>query len=75
MKADWGKGYGRKGAALHGLDRWTEAIAAYDAGLKMDELIALTKASTIPVSMAPIIQRAHNRHRLGERRPPRKSDR
>ena len=32
----WGKGYARKGAALHGLDRWTEAIAAYEAGLRME---------------------------------------
>ena len=32
----WPKGYARKGAALHGLDRWSEAIVAYEAGLKMD---------------------------------------
>ena len=30
------KGYTRKGAALYGMDRWKEAIAAYEAGLKMD---------------------------------------
>ena len=32
----WPKGYVRKGAALHGLDRWSEAIVAYEAGLKFD---------------------------------------
>jgi sugar lactone lactonase YvrE len=30
------QGYARKGAALHGMDRWGEAIAAYEAGLKME---------------------------------------
>ena len=32
----WPKGYVRKGAALHGMDRWSEAIKAYEAGLKFD---------------------------------------
>lgn len=32
----WGKGYARKGAALHGLYRWTEAVAVYEAGLAAD---------------------------------------
>jgi len=30
------KGYARKGAALHGLDRWGEAIKVYEAGLKLE---------------------------------------
>ena len=30
------QGYARKGAALHGMDRWGEAIAAYQIGLKME---------------------------------------
>lgn len=30
------KGYARKGAALYGMDRWNEAIRAYEAGLKME---------------------------------------
>lgn len=30
------KGYVRKGAALHGMDRWSEAIKAYEAGLKVE---------------------------------------
>mgnify|MGYP002878327931 FL=1 len=38
----WGKGYVRKGAALHGMYRWKEAIEAYEAGLRMEpELAAL----------------------------------
>lgn len=32
----WAKGYARKGAALHGMDRWREAIAAYEAGLRLE---------------------------------------
>ena len=34
-KPDWKKGYGRKGAALHQLQRWSDATAAYDAGLEL----------------------------------------
>lgn len=33
----WPKGYARKGAALHGLKRWDEAIAAYKQGLEADD--------------------------------------
>ena len=32
----WAKGYGRRGAALHGLHMYVEAIEAYEAGLKVD---------------------------------------
>ena len=32
----WAKGYARKGAALHGMDRWGEAIAAYQKGLDIE---------------------------------------
>ena len=35
MKADWGKGYARKGAALHGLGQFDASIAAYEEGLKV----------------------------------------
>ena len=44
MKSDWGKGYGRKGAALHGLGRFDQAIAAYEKGLDVEPgLSMLTK--------------------------------
>ncbi|CAK4068225.1 unnamed protein product [Aphanomyces euteiches] len=33
IKSDWGKGYARKGAALHSLQRYEEAISAYEEGL------------------------------------------
>uniref|UniRef100_A0AAV1UDG4 Hsp70-Hsp90 organising protein n=1 Tax=Peronospora matthiolae TaxID=2874970 RepID=A0AAV1UDG4_9STRA len=36
-KPDWPKAYSRKGAALHALRRYDEAIAAYKEGLKLDE--------------------------------------
>jgi len=36
LKADWAKGWGRKGAALAGLRRWTEALDAYEGGLKVE---------------------------------------
>lgn len=40
----WGKGYARKGAALHGARRYDEAIAAYNDGLKVEPgSAALTK--------------------------------
>lgn len=32
----WPKGYARRGAALHGLHRWREAISSYEHGLKME---------------------------------------
>ena len=41
---EWAKGYARLGAALFGLYRWTEAIDAYERGLKVDpELAALAQ--------------------------------
>ncbi|KAI0829345.1 chaperone [Trametes gibbosa] len=39
----WAKGYARKGAALHGEHRYDEAIAAYEAGLKVEDSPALRK--------------------------------
>ena len=33
LKSDWAKGYTRKGAALHSLRRYDDAIEAYQAGL------------------------------------------
>lgn len=39
----WGKGYIRKGAALHGVRRYDEAIAAYEKGLEYEDSPALRK--------------------------------
>ncbi|KAI0278562.1 activator of Hsp70 and Hsp90 chaperone [Russula aff. rugulosa BPL654] len=39
----WPKGHARKGAALHGMRRYVEAIEAYEAGLKIEDTPALRK--------------------------------
>lgn len=36
VKGDWAKGYSRKGAALHALREYDEAIAAYNEGLAVE---------------------------------------
>jgi stress-induced-phosphoprotein 1 len=43
LNPNWGKGYARKGAALHGAQKWQEAIDAYEAGLKVEDSPALKK--------------------------------
>ena len=43
VNPSWSKGYARKGAALHGARRWDDAIAAYQAGLKLEDSPALRK--------------------------------
>ena len=40
----WSKGFLRKGAALHGLRKYDDAIEAYEAGLKIEESPQLRKA-------------------------------
>jgi stress-induced-phosphoprotein 1 len=35
LKSEWPKGYSRKGAALHKLKRYEEAVEAFEAGLKV----------------------------------------
>lgn len=41
MKGDWGKGYGRKGAALHGLGSFEDAIKVYEEGLKIEPALSM----------------------------------
>jgi stress-induced-phosphoprotein 1 len=43
VNPSWAKGYARKGAALHGSRRYDEAIATYEAGLKLEDSPALRK--------------------------------
>ncbi|KAI8886839.1 TPR-like protein [Backusella circina FSU 941] len=49
LKRDWGKGWFRKGKALHGLGRYQEAMEAYRTGLiydsKSDDLLEALKES------------------------------
>ncbi len=44
LNPKWGKGYVRKGAALHSLKRYKEAVQAYEQGLEVDsENVSLKK--------------------------------
>ncbi|KAJ3003097.1 UNVERIFIED_CONTAM: hypothetical protein HDU68_005883, partial [Siphonaria sp. JEL0065] len=43
INPSWAKGYSRKGAALHGLGEYEEAIEAYKAGLELEPGNALLK--------------------------------
>ncbi|KAG8218324.1 activator of Hsp70 and Hsp90 chaperone [Butyriboletus roseoflavus] len=43
LSPSWGKGYARKGAALHGARRYDEAIAAYEKGIQFEDNPALRK--------------------------------
>ncbi|KAJ4472067.1 activator of Hsp70 and Hsp90 chaperone [Lentinula aciculospora] len=43
LNPTWSKGYARKGAALHGAKSYDEAIAAYEAGLKIEDSAPLRK--------------------------------
>ena len=36
LKPDWGKGYHRKGTALHGLGKLEDSVHAFEDGLKVD---------------------------------------
>ena len=47
MKADWGKGYARKGAALHGLGQFDASIAAYEEGLKVEPGLEMLKKGLV----------------------------
>ncbi|KAF8076017.1 activator of Hsp70 and Hsp90 chaperone [Lyophyllum atratum] len=43
LNPKWGKGWARKGAALHGARKYDEAIAAYQSGLAVEDSPALRK--------------------------------
>ncbi|KAI1347527.1 hypothetical protein F5Y01DRAFT_295027 [Xylaria sp. FL0043] len=52
IKPDWPRGWGRKGAALHGAGDFLGAIEAYEEGLKLDPNNAGLKSSLASVQRA-----------------------
>jgi stress-induced-phosphoprotein 1 len=52
IKPDWAKGWGRKGAALHGLGDLVGANDAYEEGLKIDPNNAQNKSGLESVKRA-----------------------
>lgn len=53
IKPDWGKGYGRQGAAYHGLGVLEKAKEAYTAGIKVEPGEFLIISPLTPVSPRP----------------------
>lgn len=52
LKPDWGKGWGRKGAALHGAGDLEAALEAYNKGLESDPNNAQLKSGVQSVQKA-----------------------
>lgn len=52
IKPDWAKGWGRKGAALHGDGDLVGALDAYEEGLKLDPNNAQNKSGLEAVKRA-----------------------
>ena len=52
IKPDWAKGWGRKGAALHGMGDLLAANDAYEEGLKLDPSNAQNKSGLASVKRA-----------------------
>ncbi|KAH6669313.1 putative heat shock protein sti1 like protein [Halenospora varia] len=52
IKPDWAKGWGRKGAAKHGLGDLIGALDAYEEGLKLDPTNAQNKSGKAAVERA-----------------------
>lgn len=52
IKPDWAKGWGRKGAAMHGLGDLLGAHDAYEEGLKLDPNNAQNKSGLASVNRA-----------------------
>lgn len=67
IKPDWAKGWGRKGAALHGQGDLLGANDAYEEGLKHDANNAQLKAGLASVQKA--IQQEEGSHLRSDETP------
>lgn len=62
IKPDWAKGWGRKGAALHGQGDLVGALDAYEEGLKLDPNNAQNKSGLASVKRAIDAEAAEGEH-------------
>jgi stress-induced-phosphoprotein 1 len=61
IKPDWAKGWGRKGAAMHGMGDLVGALDAYEEGLRLDPNNAQSKAGLASVKRAIDAERNEGR--------------
>jgi stress-induced-phosphoprotein 1 len=52
IKPDWGKGYGRKGAALHGMGDLQGAHETYTKGLQVEPGVSRCRAAGMSAGMS-----------------------
>jgi Flp pilus assembly protein TadD len=66
LNSKWAKGYSRKGAALHGLEDFEGAIAAYEEGLKLEPGNAQCKKVSFPTASISHIIDGFTGYRRGQ---------
>jgi stress-induced-phosphoprotein 1 len=65
LKPNWSKGYGRKGAALHALHRFHDALDAYNKGLEVEPDSAALREGLEEVAAAAEASAAASNRRPG----------